>query len=366
MSDTTPVPRALGGALFALLVGASSAAAAADAAHTGPIAGTARTDGAATTADSGPRTLDTVVVSGVQPGPGLWKVSKGGHALYVLGTLAPLPKRMAWESREVEALIAEADAVLYPPSAKLGIDGGPLKALLLMPSLMSARNNPQKQKLVDVVPASIYARWTPLKAKYLGRDDGVEKRRPIVAAMTLYQEAVDDAGMSFEDVVMPVVKKAAKRRKLTPIEPAVEVKVRHPRAAVKAFKQTSLDDVACFEKTLTRLEHDVETLVDRANAWAVGDVASLRELPYTDQIRTCVDAVLGASLADRVGMGDLDRRVAAAWLEAAETALAEHRITFAVLPIRAITDEPGYVQALAARGYAVEAPPSDAARVEAD
>lgn len=33
--------------------------------------------------------LESVVVSGVVPGPGLWKVSKGDHVMYVLGTLSP-------------------------------------------------------------------------------------------------------------------------------------------------------------------------------------------------------------------------------------------------------------------------------------
>ena len=40
------------------------------------------------------RDLDTMVVSGVQPGPGLWKVRKGEHTLWILGTVSPLPRRM--------------------------------------------------------------------------------------------------------------------------------------------------------------------------------------------------------------------------------------------------------------------------------
>ena len=35
---------------------------------------------------------ETVVVSGALPGPGLWKVRKDGHTLYVLATLSPLPR----------------------------------------------------------------------------------------------------------------------------------------------------------------------------------------------------------------------------------------------------------------------------------
>ncbi|HEY2035775.1 MAG TPA: hypothetical protein VGG96_02090, partial [Steroidobacteraceae bacterium] len=38
-----------------------------------------------------------VVVSGRYRGPKLWRVSKDGHALWLLGTVAPLPKRMVWQ-----------------------------------------------------------------------------------------------------------------------------------------------------------------------------------------------------------------------------------------------------------------------------
>src|SRR3546814_5613268 len=52
--------------------------------------------------------MDAVVVSGVLPGPRMWRVSKGDNDLYILGTLSPLPKRMEWMSREVEDTIAHS------------------------------------------------------------------------------------------------------------------------------------------------------------------------------------------------------------------------------------------------------------------
>jgi hypothetical protein len=45
--------------------------------------------------------MDAVVVAGVQPGPGLWKVRHGDHLLYILGTQSPLPKNMTWRSDDV-------------------------------------------------------------------------------------------------------------------------------------------------------------------------------------------------------------------------------------------------------------------------
>ncbi|MBS0432420.1 MAG: TraB/GumN family protein, partial [Proteobacteria bacterium] len=39
-------------------------------------------------------TLETVSVTGVLPGPGLWKVSRNGHVLWVLGVIPSLPAGM--------------------------------------------------------------------------------------------------------------------------------------------------------------------------------------------------------------------------------------------------------------------------------
>ena len=71
----------------------------------------------ASTPDPAPiRDLETLVVHGVQPGPGLWKVSKDDHVLWILGTASPLPDRIQWQSGEVEAIVARSQQVLLPPS----------------------------------------------------------------------------------------------------------------------------------------------------------------------------------------------------------------------------------------------------------
>ena len=44
----------------------------------------------------------TVVVEGRRPGPGVWKVSKGDHVMWVFGLYSPLPQKMEWDSARVE------------------------------------------------------------------------------------------------------------------------------------------------------------------------------------------------------------------------------------------------------------------------
>ena len=307
-------------------------------------------------APTGIGTLETIVVSGEQPGPGLWKVTKGEHVLWILGTLSPLPEKMTWTANAIDATIADSQQVIMGPSAAISVKGGMLRGLFLLPSLMSARNNPGKEKLVDVVPADLYARWTLLKGKYIGKDDGIEKRRPIFAAQELYAEAIKRSGLSLDNDVGKAVQKVAKRSKVEVVEPRIELRIEAPGAAVKEFKKTALDDLDCFAKTMSRLETDIEAMKLRANAWALGDIEALQSMPYTDQMQACADAMLKASVAEERGLGDLRERLATVWLDAVETALDTNRSTFAMLPLRHLLSEDGLLARLRARGYSIEAP----------
>ncbi|MEO7936295.1 MAG: TraB/GumN family protein [Dokdonella sp.] len=301
-------------------------------------------------------TLETIVVSGEQPGPGLWKVSKDDHVLWILGTLSPLPEKMTWVSKDIEATIADSQQVIFGPSANFSVKGGMLRGLFLLPSLMSARNNPDKQKLADVVPADLYARWLLLKQKDIGDDSGIEKRRPIFAAQELYADAIEQSGLSLDDVVGKAIRKVAKRAQVELVEPRIELRIESPGSAVKEFRKTSLDDLDCFSKTMSRLETDIEAMKLRANAWAQGDIDALQSMPYTDQMQACADAVLKASVVEEAGFGDLRERFATIWLDAADKALLANRSTFAVLPLRHLLSDSGLLTKLRARGYVVEVP----------
>ncbi len=323
------------------------------------------------TADS--ITLEEVLVIGEQPGPGLWKVSKGDHALWIVGTHAPLPKKMIWRSKQVEALVAESQEVIAPVKIDTDTNIGFFRAITLVPALLGAAKNPNDALLKDVVPADVYAKWLPLKEKYLGRDRGVEKWRPTFAAQELRSEAVNRSGLGYEPVVWPVVSKAAKgsKVKITALEVKMKLQFDEPRAALKNFRRTEFSDLECFAKTLDGLESDLETMKLRANAWSTGDIDALRRLTKTDPGEDCMEllqtAIMRGQLADKVGAQDtvanvkreierVAKEAERKWIAAAESALASHRTTFAVLPIQEILHPKGYVAKLRALGYTVEDP----------
>ncbi|MCK7592467.1 TraB/GumN family protein [Pseudomarimonas salicorniae] len=301
--------------------------------------------------------LDTVVVTGEQPGPGLWRVeSPQGHRMWVLASLVPLPKRMEWTATEVERRVAEADRVLYTPGGRFDVKVGFFARLGLIPAAMRARNNPGKQPLAEVVPAPLYARWTVQKKKYMPRSRSVEKRRPLVAAQTLFSEALDEEDLSWKNLAQQRVEKIAKRTDREVVDPVLDIVIEDPKALLKDFNESQLEDLDCFEKTLIRLETDIEPMKLRANAWALGAVDLLQSLEWRDANRACVDALLGTAIAERYGFADVEQRLRTLWLDEARKALTEVETSFAVLPIAWVVGAESLLTELQAEGYSIVAP----------
>ena len=307
--------------------------------------------------DAGPiRDLDAVVVHGVQPGPGLSRVSKDGHVLWILGTVSPLPNQIDWRADEVRAVIARSGQVLLPPALTFDADIGFFGKLALVPSVWKGMRNEDGAELSDVLDPAVYARWRAVKQRYLPRDGGIERKRPRFAAVELQSAATKSIGLGQKPVVWPVVEAAAKAAGITPTPTALKIKIEDPKAAVREFREGGMNDALCLERTVALIEHDLPTLVERANAWAVGDIEALRRSPYEDAGSACMQAVTESGFVRNRGYGDLKIRVRQHWLSIAEGALQRNEETFAMLPVDRLLEADGYLAALQARGYEVESP----------
>ena len=103
--------------------------------------------------------LDEVVVSGEYPGPGLWKVTRAddaaGHVMWIVGEPPPLPKRMKWKSKDIEAVALSAQEILLDSAVRMDTDEkiGFFTGLTLLPAILEARRNPDDAKLKDLLPA---------------------------------------------------------------------------------------------------------------------------------------------------------------------------------------------------------------------
>ncbi|WP_426107749.1 TraB/GumN family protein [Massilia sp. TSP1-1-2] len=297
---------------------------------------------------------DKVLVVGQRPGPGLWKISKGDHVLWVFAAYAPLPVQMQWRSQQVEAIVAQSQQYLAPPTA--GTHVGLWKGLQLLPHVVGMRKNPGGAMLRDTVPADVYARWLVLKAKY-GVGDEAESERPIFAAQTLYSAGLRHAGLSNNDDVAKAVGALVKKNKLKVMYSNVVLELADPAKTLKDFKTGSIDDAACFAKTIETLETDIDAMRMRANAWAKGDLGLMRTLDFADRDAACKSAMeSSAAVWDGLGLQGTQRRMRKLWLEAADNALANNSTTFAMLKLDTLLKTDGLMADLQAKGYAVQAP----------
>lgn len=310
------------------------------------------------TVEDGVVDMDAVVVAGVQTGPGLWKVRRGEHLLYILGTQSPLPKKITWRSNEVDQVLQLADEVLASPGITVDADVGFFRGLTLLPSALKASRNPDGQRLQDILPADLYARWSLLKQRYAPRDGGIDKKRPLIAAYQLYVEALSDAGLREGGVVEPVIDAVLKQRKMKRTPTLLKVKLEDPREALADFRKETLklEDLVCFAKTMDVIERDLPHVAARANAWAVGDWPALRSGSRQDWQQACAVAWFNTETARKRGIADIEARMRARWMEVVEGALQKHRITFATVPVWQLVRPDGYLAALQAKGYEVEAP----------
>jgi len=311
--------------------------------------------------------LDEVVVSGEYPGPGLWKITRAdatdGHVLWIVGEPPPLPRRMKWKSKDIEAVAVGAQEILFDSAVRMDADEkiGFFRGLTLIPAILEARRNPNDATLKDLVPADMYRRWLVQKKLYLGRETGVESWRPLFAADRLRKAAFDDLKLN-EGGVREVIGKLAEKHRIKVTTPLLRYTVKRSevRTKLKEFSRESLPDVECFGTMLALTEAlaDRETQNARAHAWAIGDHETLMQLPaLPSPYLPCAMAVLSSQVAREVIPADIREQVHALWLEAAEKALATNATTFAIVPFVKLTRADGYLEMLRSKGYHIEAPP---------
>lgn len=310
-------------------------------------------------AQAEPSTMGTVVVTGSLPGPGLWRVTRGQHTLYILGTISPLPSGMDWNAAQVESVLAQAQEVIAPGRAqnKVGI-GAAFKIASLARSAMKATRIPDRQTLQDLLPAPVFSQWRALKAKYLPNDTAVERVRPIFASQELYSSAISASGMTGSALVWDRVSALAKAKGVAITETDVNFPLVIDRdkykAGIQALSNARADEVSCFTETLDTLESDLEAMKQTANAWATGDPAVLGAPGNVERQPACkaeYDRLMG--FQERP---ELAAQARAKWLAAAQSALDRNQVTLAVLPIADLVGADGQLAQLSATGYQVSAP----------
>ncbi len=303
------------------------------------------------------RTLDTVVVSGIRPGPGLWKVSRGEHVLWILGTVSPVPRGMEWYSPRTEAVLRQTQEIIGTPTAGVQVGwGSAFKMMFAVPAILRARELPDGKTLRDVLPADLHTRWQASRSRYLPNDDGVEQWRPMFAAGKLYDAALNSMGLQQGTGTGKRIDKLASEYRIRQTPNLVVFKVTDPRGLAKSFSKADIDEVACFRDQLDRLDQDLALAARRANAWAIGNIAELTQLVGSNHLNACKVALAKVQAVQEMGLTTAEARAKAQWLASVDSALEKNNVSFAALPMSELLEADGLLAKLRGKGYAVVAP----------
>lgn len=295
-----------------------------------------------------PAPVTEIVVEGQHQGPRLWVVRKGDHTLWILGTLAPLPKKMVWQPDAVQEVLRQSQEVV-PAWPSYGIGANPWTALRVYIEWRRLQKPPDHMPLREALPPVLYARVEALKSRYAPHDNKLEEMRPMLAARELLTRVFDAAGLALHNEVQQEVLTLARRQEVRIHQD--KLRIDDPVNVLKDVGATPLSgEVACLDSVVTLLESDLSVMQQRARAWALGDVATLRQLPLIDDRTACIAAV---STSERVRT--LIARAQDDWLLAVQDSLERNRGTLAVQSIDRLLGEHGALATLK-RSYSVEGP----------
>lgn len=292
---------------------------------------------------------EEIIVTGERSGPRVWRISKDGHELVVFGTISPLPKGVKWNSKTVEALIGDADVVT---STRITVNFpgvGPFKLVGLLLEFRKQSKSAEGAKLKDVLDPDLYARFSAARARYGAAPDEWETLRPLVAAGRLREQAYDEINLKTQDLVGDV-QKIAKKKKKKWTTTSLTYKGNAKLALREAFAAADQNEIGCLKETLDQLELDLPSLRSRANAWARGDVASLRAMPEPQRRKSCADVLRGSKELSRL----LDE-ANAKWRETVEQSVQKNSSTFLVADIDTLLFG-DFLKSYRDKGYKIEEP----------
>ena len=291
-----------------------------------------------------PPALDEIVVTAERAGPGMWHVHRGAANVWILGSISPLPRDITWRSKQVEFVLESTSQVLVQKPLEISIPRILWMLIADRKYLMVGGG----KRLKDVLPPDLYRRFTAQRSN-VGEDaDKWERYRPIIAVAFLQRDAFHQVNLSMRLDLGAALRALAKKHGVR-IE---EIKVAGVSDMLEALKtMPAATERTCVEASLTTIESGLPRLVDRAQAWAVGNVERIENLPElkdVDACRTALDAGKGA--LDVIG------RIRQTWLENIEKYLRSAGTTIAVVNLDMLLERGGLLDQLRAKGYEIDAP----------
>ena len=279
--------------------------------------------------------VETVVVTARRAGVPVWRATRGGSTVVLVGNIEAVPLGTSWSPGELERAVGLADAVILPAKARIsGADLG--RALFRHRSILGL---PRGKTLNDYVPPELSERLRVLRSRGLLGDDYLTTH-PQSVGIAL-QRAVGARDRGGPDAVT-IVRQAAETYGI----PAQPISVVGAGGLITNFlAEGPAGYVRCLERSVTLAEQGAAPARERAENWMRSRVPEVLASP--------VEPALGACGAAPPG---LSRALRAEWRDAVDRKLNAPGVTLAVVPLRFLAERGGLLDRLEAQGVEVQGP----------
>ncbi|MBI1683486.1 TraB/GumN family protein [Caulobacter hibisci] len=291
-------------------------------------------------ADPGSAVVEELLVVARPPGPALWLVEKNGAKLYVLGSAAPLPHQLKWDSPRLNRALDQAGLVLLPPEASVG----PMQITKFMLTGGGGVRQGFGKKLEDRLPPDLKARF--INARTQARRTAIPYKdwKPAVAGFLVLSDFRQAAGLS-EAKPVSTIERMAKAK-------GVKVKAmsqyRLGPVLGAAGKLSDEANLACLKDALDEVDYEAPRWRTLGQDWADGDIAAVRARYSASAAQRCLLRAPG-------GAGLLDDQIGQS-AKALSEALARPGVTVAVVDLAFLLPRNGVLDRLRAQGATVTSP----------
>ena len=351
------------------------------------------------------QTDDEILVVGERTGPRLWRVQKGDSELFILATVDYVPEDFEWNDKVIGYILEEADEVLLPGQGELGGANTPRLMGAMLRTFVFNRGRifmKKSETLADKIGTDLAEQFTAARTRVDARSDLVKEKRkarknddaqdvdgyienaaldeadqsalekrladfepgrahPYIQAQTLSSDAAQSAGIeAFSGAIIDQVKRLAKDNKVK-ARPLFEVDFafRDFKLFLKSMQNFSREtNQACIKEAITFSNEKLPDAFTAANAWARGDVETLKSNISPVALTECLSAVsdeLGG--LKTFGGAQFDEFDATgAWMEAITPLMEKPGVRLALVSYDSLLREGGIKDRLTEAGYEVEGP----------
>lgn len=290
--------------------------------------------------------MPVVTVTGVYTGPALWQVTVGARVMYILGEVSPYPRKWVWKSKEFDKALRQSQELLIDFSGYWRVEERDRSTLL------NASKLPEGTTLKDVISPQLHARLTTVAGKF--DSPSLEPWHPFAATNRLVSSVMDKMDLTGFSARFTAARLGERRHRKVTIYAVPELPFEE---RLRNWQHPSNE--VCLAQLMDVIGDGGAGVRQLGNAWAVGDIAALRELvpKYSfsrDGFRSgeCAAAMHGGAQQAE----DYRIRRTQGWVKEAERALKNNRTTLAVVLMSELFAPDGYLQALREKGYTIVEP----------